>query len=226
MENQRNPRTKILSLALTGMMVLSLLPMGVFAESGNDSPGGGNSEISSTASEPGKMQLPEGYIGSFIDLPRNHWAYANVKTSVSWGWMNGLTETTFGPNESITYGTLVQALYRMSGNPNAGVASSLDWAKNNGIIGKVNTDNAVTREQLVVILYSYASVMGYDLSKTAPFDYFADANRVDNNAKKSISWAIAVGLISGKDGQTLAPTAVASRAEVATILVRLSELPK
>ncbi|MEG1477871.1 MAG: S-layer homology domain-containing protein, partial [Oscillospiraceae bacterium] len=90
--------------------------------------------------------------------------------------------------------------------------------------GNYGPNDNVTREQLAAILYRYAGYKGYDVSKTAALDSFTDGKSVSGYAKEAMSWAVGSGLISGRGNSTLAPTATATRAEVATLLVRFNEL--
>ena len=48
---------------------------------------------------------------------------------------------------------------------------------------------------------------------------FQDAGQVSSWASDAVSWAVSSGLISGTGNQTLAPTATATRAEVAQIMM-------
>jgi len=110
-------------------------------------------------------------------------------------------------------------------------AAAVNWAVDNGIIGgytsgakadKFGVGDPITREQVCVILYRYMgspAVTGAD-STLAPF---ADAGKISSFAKDAVVWAIQNGVISGKKPDTLAPTVTASRAEIATIVMRMDK---
>ncbi|MBQ1303243.1 MAG: S-layer homology domain-containing protein [Firmicutes bacterium] len=51
-------------------------------------------------------------------------------------------------------------------------------------------------------------------------DGFADRSSVGDWAVPYLEWAVGANLIQGRDGNQLAPTVHASRAEVATIMMR------
>ena len=59
-----------------------------------------------------------------------------------------------------------------------------------------------------------------DVSARADLSGYADAGQISDYAREAVSWAVAVGLISGRSETVLAPTGSATRAEVATILMR------
>ncbi len=85
----------------------------------------------------------------------------------------------------------------------------------------------VTREQLAVFLYRYAEMQGYDVTVRGNISGYVGANNVSDYAKSSMEWAVGVGLISGIESNVngvtiydLAPKGSATRAQLATILMR------
>ena len=86
--------------------------------------------------------------------------------------------------------------------------------------------SAITREQLITMLYRYAVKNGLEAVTLAEnLSQFTDASSVSAWAVPAMQWAVGQGLIQGSNGQ-LRPQANASRAEVATILMRFCELLK
>ncbi|MGI6182179.1 MAG: S-layer homology domain-containing protein, partial [Agathobaculum sp.] len=59
--------------------------------------------------------------------------------------------------------------------------------------------------------------------KTAKLDEYKDGVEVSAYATNAMQWANAEGLITGKTSVTLVPKGSATRAEVATILMRFCE---
>ena len=78
----------------------------------------------------------------------------------------------------------------------------------------------MTREQLAAVLYRYAQYLGRDTSKAAELNEFTDRGDVSGYAREAMAWAVAEGLLTGVGGSRLAPTAPATRAQVAEILYR------
>jgi hypothetical protein len=102
------------------------------------------------------------------------------------------------------------------------------WASANGIVNGYEgslfgTNDSVTREQLAVILMNYAKYKGYDTTKAADLTAYTDASSVDSWATAAVKWAVSEGLITGTTSTTLSPAGNASRAQVATILMRMPE---
>ncbi len=103
------------------------------------------------------------------------------------------------------------------------------WAEGNKIVkGYGNElfgpDDTITREQMAAILYRYASDKGYDVSKKKALDIFSDGNKTSAYAVEAMEWAVANGLLNGKENSILDSKACATRAEVAAILKRFEEV--
>ena len=162
----------------------------------------------------------------FTDVFANSWFYDGVKYACEKGFMNGTGSTTFSPDADTTRGMIVTMLARLEGVNTAGTpwyAAGRKWALDTGISDGTNMTGAVTREQLAAILYRYAKQKGYDVTKSAALTSFTDADTASSYAVEAMQWAVASGLIQGS-GSRLSPKATASRAQVATILMRFMEL--
>lgn len=162
---------------------------------------------------------------SFTDVPAGSWYEEAVKYVSEKGLMNGTSSTAFSPNASTTRGMIVTILARVEGVNTSGTpwyAAGQKWAMDNGISDGTNMVGEVTREQLATILYRYAKQKGYDVSKSAALTAFADADKVSRYASEAMQWAVAEGLLQGSNGK-LDPQGSATRAQVATILMRFME---
>lgn len=181
----------------------------------------------------------------FTDVADGAWYAEAVQYVYENGMMNGMSEDEFRPGETTNRAMVVTILYRLAGSPdlsneNLGYpfadvdASSwygdaVYWARLNGITnGTSNTtfgpNGAITREQMAAILYRYASFMGYDVTvDNTSLNAYADASQISSYAVTAMQWANENGLITGRSETTLAPQGTATRAEVATILMRFCE---
>ena len=147
----------------------------------------------------------------------------------------------FAPNSQTTRAQLVTILYRLEGEPEVSGTSgftdveagtwytdAVAWAAANGIVNGVSeTEFApgkdITREQLATILFRYAEAKGYDVSARADLSAYTDADQIQSYAAESVAWAVAEGLIQGFEDNTLRPAGNATRAQIATILMRFCE---
>lgn len=162
---------------------------------------------------------------SFTDVPAGSWYEEAVNYVHEKGLMNGTSSNAFSPNASTTRGMIVTILARVEGVNTSGTpwyAAGQKWAMDNGISDGTNMVGEVTREQLATILYRYAKQKGYDVSKSAALTAFSDADKVSGYAAEAMQWAVAEGLLQGSNGR-LNPQGSATRAQVATILMRFME---
>lgn len=177
---------------------------------------------------------------TFADVPASAWYYNAVEYVYENGLMSGVSGGRFAPDDTLTRAMLVQTLYAMEGRPAAAsagfadvasgdwYASAVNWAAANGVVSGVSEtgfgpNNALTREQLALILYRFAQYKGYDVTGTSDLTAYADGSSVSNWAAEAMSWAVNAGLISGVGGNQIAPTGTATRAQVAQILMNFCE---
>lgn len=177
---------------------------------------------------------------TFADVPASAWYYNAVEYVYENGLMSGVSGGRFAPDDTLTRAMLVQTLYAMEGRPAAAsagfadvasgdwYASAVNWAAANGVVSGVSEtgfgpNNALTREQLALILYRFAQYKGYDVTGTSDLAAYADGSSVSGWAAEAMGWAVDAGLISGVGGNQIAPTGTASRAQVAQILMNFCE---
>ena len=178
----------------------------------------------------GKVKLSASFrpqTPAFRDVSPSAWYAAAVNYVFAKGLMNGTGEGKFSPNADTTRGMIVTILARLNGQSTAGTpwyAAGQRWAMEHEISDGTNMTSAITREQLVTMLFRYAVKNGMDAVTLAEnLSRFTDASNVSAWAVPAMQWAVGQGLIQGSNGQ-LRPQANASRAEVATILMRFCEL--
>lgn len=174
----------------------------------------------------------------FDDVANDAWYAESVQYCLSNGLMNGVSDTSFEPSGTMTRAMLATALYRQTGSPQVTGGDSFSdtddgqwysdaicWAEQKGIItgygnGIFGTDDPVSREQIVTILWRMAG------SPSAEYDQpFADQEDISDFALNAVAWAKSLGVVSGTDGGRFAPADSATRAEVAAILMNHAKLP-
>ena len=181
-----------------------------------------------TPSEPAKnpFNLDAGKT-KFTDVSDNAWYASAVNYAVDKGLMNGTGDSKFSPEADTTRGMIVTILARLDGKNTSGTPwyqAGQRWAMEYEISDGTNMTGAITREQLVAMLFRYAVKNGMDaVTLSENLTQFTDASDISAWAVSAMQWAVAQGLIQGSNGQ-LRPQANASRAEVATILMRFCEL--
>lgn len=176
-----------------------------------------------------------------FDDTYDHWAEDAIAFATAHEMFGGTSADTFSPDTPMTRGMLAVVLHRFEDTPNHAFTGSFEdvvpgswyadgihWMAENGIIGgygngNFGADDSITREQLAAILYRYAGVMGYGTSGSASLDRFSDVDSVSGYAVEAMGWAVGNGLIGGMGDGPLAPQGNATRAQVATILMRFVE---
>lgn len=175
---------------------------------------------------------------TLVDVPDGYWGAEAVAFAASRGLLQGVGGDRFDPDGVLTRAMLVTVLYRLEGQPEgaeaafsdvaveAWYASAAAWAAEAGIANGVSggafaPERSITRQELAAMLYRYAGYAGLDTSARQPLTAFADGAERAGWAEEALSWALATGLLTGKDGGRLDPAGNASRAEVAAVLERL-----
>ena len=178
-------------------------------------------------------------LSKYVDLVATDWYHDGIHYCIDEGLMNGMSENTFEAGGYTTRAQLVTILYRAAGQPDiTGLTEpftdvvetdwyykSIVWAYNNQVVNGMTADTFgpngnVTREQVATILYRYTGSPAVSGSLAA----FPDVANVSGYAQIPMVWATGEGLINGvmqPDGTSLLdPTGNATRAQIATILMR------
>lgn len=173
---------------------------------------------------------------NFEDLDTTRWYHEGIDFVLKNNYMNGTTATTFHPNLPANRAMFVTVLYRMAGSPATGdcdledvpadrwYTDAVTWATENHIAqgygnNKFGPKNLLTREQLVTFLYRYAG----SPETEGRLDRFQDADLISDYAHKAMQWAVENEIVNGKGSMDiLAPTSAATRAEIATIIMRFA----
>ena len=164
----------------------------------------------------------------FRDVAESSWYYDGVQYAYENGLMNGTGTNVFSPNADTTRGMIVTILARLEGVDASGGAAwyarGREWAMTNGISDGTDMEGAITREQLAAILFRYAQLKGMDaVTLEENLGRFTDRDRISAYAVPAMNWAVGQGLLQGAGGR-LDPQGTASRAQVATILMRFLKL--
>lgn len=199
---------------------------------GNDSPS--QPSTPSTPTTPDKPKLP------FTDLGENQWYESAIEYAYTHDIMEGMSETKFSPNTSLTRAQAVQILYNLEGQPTVTrttsfadltthwAAKPIAWAEQTGVVDgyEDNTfrpENNVTRQEFAQMMYNYAAYKDYDLSAKGDLSQFTDGDSVQEWAVTAMSWANGNALINGHDDGTLEPGGTTTRAQAASILMRFDQ---
>ena len=176
----------------------------------------------------------------FTDLGVNQWYESAVAYAYRHDIMEGMSETKFSPNTSLTRAEAVQVLYNLEGQPtvsgsttfpdlvNGWYKPAIAWAESTGVVdgyedGTFRPDEPVNRMEFAQMLYNYAAYKGYDLTAKGDLTAFPDGSEVQAWALPAMTWANGSELINGHDDGTLEPAGTTTRAQAAAILMRFDQ---
>lgn len=172
----------------------------------------------------------------FLDVSRDDWFQEDVRFVWRMGWMQGMENGDFAPNQTLTRAQLMQILYNQAGCPEiAGQGDFSDvaeiswyweavqWGAQQGVTqgyedGSFRPNEPISRQQLAVMLYRF-----HQGAEGGSLDGFADAGQVASWAEEAMEWAVGQGIVGGMEGDMLAPQGNATRAQSAAVLCRLAQ---
>ena len=189
------------------------------------------------------INLPADAVGAqAFDESRieSHWGYAAMKTCLDYGWITLTDEGEWKPNAYVTRAEFAADLARFAGihefyptdgadgfcdvDLSAADAPYLAWAADSGIVtgyadGTFRPDRTLTREQMAVMLARYYTLCGITAEGSLAF---ADAARISVWASGSVSMCAGLGLVQGDTHGRFLPRSNLTRAQIASILVRMA----
>lgn len=178
----------------------------------------------------------------FTDTEPMQWYHDGVHFCLESGLMVGTDvegRRTFEPNANTNRAMIVSILYRLEGQPTVTLESNFEdvaadqwytdavvWAVENGIAvgygdGNFGPMDPITREQIAAFFYRMAIYRGMEtVTLEENLSSFSDVDQISEYAIPAVQWACSAGIISGMGDGTLSPKDVATRAQVATILLK------
>lgn len=154
---------------------------------------------------------------NFIDT-QDHWAKDAIDFVSARGLVNGITATSYAPNNSTTRAQLWTILARQNDADLTGGATwfenAQNWAKTKGISDGTNPNGTINRAQMVTMLWRAA---GQPVAGGAAS--FTDVS-ADSYYAQAVSWAVENGITTGVGGGRFDPAATCTRAQIAAFLAR------
>lgn len=177
----------------------------------------------------------------FKDVKPKKWFYEAIKTVYDAGFMEGKSATAFEPDETMTRAELVTLLSRLAGADVSGkgenakfadmkkkawYTDAVGWSVENGLVNgyEDNTfrpNDPILRQELASLLIRFFEYIGLEMHETPEIDVFSDLKSIPKWARDNVEALRKTGLIKGDDAGRFNPKNTASRAEVATITMRM-----
>ena len=174
----------------------------------------------------------------FVDVPAGAYYYDAVLWAAEGGIVTGTDAVHFSPDASCTRTQLVAFLWRASGKPVVNYAMNFNdvdsgtyyaeavrWAASEKVVEGTTAetfapDAAVTRAQVVTMLYRFAKAQGMDTAQGGmAIREFDDFDAVPAYALEAMDWAVNAGVLKG-DNNRLLPQDNCTRAQIMTMLYR------
>lgn len=177
----------------------------------------------------------------FRDVPNTAWYFAHVDRAVTQGMLKGVGDYQYDPDGSLTRAMFVTMLYRTmqklgtTGEVGQNTFSDVKdgqwyteailWAAKEGIVkgygnGTFLPDQSINREEMCAML---SRAMNKKLTDASGELKFADKDKISDWAKDSVRSMTAAGIMEGTDGNRFAPKDTATRAQAATVLLRMMD---
>ena len=174
------------------------------------------------------ITVPAGWVNPYTDVAASAWYYDAVGYASANGLMGGVGGSAFDPEGTMNRAMVWTVIARLAGQTISGGSWAADaraWAVAQGVSDGTNPDGAVSREELVTMLYRYAGSPEMNVPELALTGGYPDSADVSAWAQDAFAWALSRGIIDGRDGLLAAGESV-KRAEAATMLARFCELVK
>ena len=175
-----------------------------------------------------RVYFTDGAALPFTDVSAGAWYYDAVSYVYVGGLMDGVSDTLFDPDGTMTRAMVWAILARVDGETVTGTNwadTAREWAMANGVSDGENASGYVTREQLAAMLWRYAVYKGYDVSigEDTNILSYADFADLSEYAIPAMQWACGAGIITGVTDSTLVRQGTATRAQCAAMLMRFVE---
>ena len=190
-----------------------------------------------TPSEKKEPVKPVLWENPFGDVNPGDWFYEDVKYVTQKALFEGTSDTTFSPDDTMTYGMVLTVLGRMAKIDTADYGGDgakyyepyVNWARAKDLLGDIadfDPTKDITREDLAVLLYNYAKLMGLNLPEINDTIIFNDESEISEYAVEAVAAMQKAGIINGRTDGNFDPTSTATRAEVAAMFHRFCETIK
>ena len=183
------------------------------------------------------------FIRRFSDVTGAEWYAEAASCAAAYGFLDA-HDGRFDGDQPLTTAELVAALWRFAGSPkvntnapwpysdvaaDAPLADAIRWLEANGAVpdtpGLAEPDKAVQRLDMLTLCLTLPQVMEHYLSAEVSGELpFADAGELDEEFSRYVLWLSESGILQGFGDGTMGLERLATRAQLATVLMRLFTL--
>ena len=216
--------------------------------SGGSGGGGGGGAGTGTSTLPGYVETdvkeevkieeePVVTVNTFTDLPANHWAYENVTKLKELGIIDGVGDNKFKPSGIVTREQFLKMLVEATNTPDGAnavkfadvnasawyapyVAAGVDAGLINGITDDTfGVGSEIKRQDMAVMIVRILNAKNIPVTQTS--EVFDDDNNISDYAKDAVYKVRDAGIINGYSNNQFSPATSLTRAEAATVIIKL-----
>lgn len=176
----------------------------------------------------------------FSDVHSRTWHAAAINEAALRGIVLGKTPDQYDPTSLVTRAEGIQGVFNLRRHadvaqeplqrdvdPSSWYADAAKWAvKYNAIKDswklQLDAGKTITREEMVLAMYSLTRSAGIRLEGDADLTAFLDADEVSEECRDALIWAVTYGIIEDTDCGRLDPNGPLTRAEMAAMLINVS----
>jgi len=191
--------------------------------------------------KPGKDGQEETKV-TFSDISSVPWAREAIETLAAKGVISGPGDGTFRPNNKVTRAEFIKMLMKAlelvdeeavctfsDVKEGAWYYQLIATAQKLSIVngkgdGTFGVNDEILRQDMAVMIYRAAQVIGINLSNGASVEPFTDEAEISGYAKEAVAAMQKAGIINGIGDGRFAPKKNATRAEAAVIIYRFLQL--
>ena len=216
--------------------------------SGGSGGGGGGGVGTGTSTLPGYVETdvkeevkveeePVVTVNTFADLPANHWAYENVMKLKELGVIDGVGDNKFNPAGIVTREQFLKMLVEATATPDSAnavkfadvdasawyapyVAAGVDAGLINGITDDTfGVGSEIKRQDMAVMIARILNAKNIPVTQTS--EVFDDDNNISDYAKNAVYLVRDAGIINGYNNNQFSSATSLTRAEAATVIIKL-----
>lgn len=216
--------------------------------SGGSGGGGGGGAGTGTSTLPGyvatdiveteeKVEEPEATVSAFNDLPATHWAYDNVMKLKELGVIDGVGDNKFNPSGIVTREQFLKMLVEATNTPygttqlkfadvsaDAWYTPYVSAGVDAGLINGITDDtfgigSEIKRQDMAVMIARILSNKNIVVTQTS--EVFDDDSNISDYAKNAVYMVRDAGIINGYSNNQFSPATSLTRAEAATVIIKL-----
>jgi len=169
----------------------------------------------------GETPPPVDPSAQYTDLVPNAWYKDAVNYVLTNGLFQGISDTEFAPESTMNRAMFVVVLARRDGvSDESGTtwySNDVQWAVSKGYYDGRGPEEAIPRQEMAMMLYRHAG----SPKVSGNLNGFTDAAKVSAEARDAMLWAVQNGYIQGMGDNVLNPDGTSTRAQVATVFMRV-----